>query len=326
MDVSEFRRQAEAESEQAAQEEKSFREVLEGSRPKRRSGNRGLAAPTPAADQDDLAAALTVVRNPRASETLRAAALHAIGAGVTERPDLIDGLLDVLRDQSVPTDQRLGVLNLLQQISFQMVGFPGKRPAYLEALRSIVDDPDAELRRRAIGILAREKDEYVQRRLVEGLQGTAKALVPAAKAIQFLGYDVHAEYYPMLRRIVEKPPNQAAKKEAMQLLAADPSSEDLMVRILKDKSEKSDVRRVSAVALQSMAPARLAVEARRMVVDDSEDDDLRAVLLNTLTYFGNGADLAGDAELNRHVEGLTAGSTSKQLKQAGAAYMSKHPT
>ena len=63
----------------------------------------------------------------------------------------------------------------------------------------------------AIGILAREKDDYVQRRLVDGLEGRSKALVPAAKAIQFLAYDVHSEYFPIAKRIVEKPPNQGRR-------------------------------------------------------------------------------------------------------------------
>ena len=323
MDVSEFRRRTEAELERATQDQASFRDLLNASRPRRSSG-RGLTAASAAPEEDDLTAAIAVVRDGTADEALRSAAHQIIGIGIAERPDLFDGLLDIVRDGTVPTDQRLGVLMLLQQISFRLVLFPAKRPGYLETLRSIVGDPDAELRRRAIGILAREKDEYIQRRLLEGLEGTSKALVPAAKAIQFLGYDVHAEHYPLLRKIVEKPPNQAAKKEAMRLLAADPSSEDLMLRILKDKDEKSDVRRLSAVALQSLAPAKVAAEALRMVADDDEDDALRALLLNTLTYFRDPATLTGDDELTRRVEQLQAESPSRQLKQASAAYMSRH--
>jgi hypothetical protein len=122
-----------------------------------------------------------------------------------------------------------------------MVQFPGKRPDYLATLRSIIEDPDAQLRRRAIGILAREKDEYVQRRLIEGLEQRSRALVPAAKAIQFLGYDVHAEYFPLLRRIIEQPPSRAAKREAVRLLSADPAATDLLVTLLNDKQQDPEV-------------------------------------------------------------------------------------
>ena len=226
----------------------------------------------------------------------------------------------------MPIDKRFAVLGLLQEISFRFVLFPAKRPDYLEALRSIIDDPDAQLRRRAIGILAREKDEYVQRRLVAGLKGESKALVPAAKAIQFLGYDVHADYFPLLKAIVADPPNRTAKKEALRILAADPSSSELLLGVLRDENEKPDVRRVSAIALQSVDPEELEVEARRILLDDGEDDELRAMSLNTLTYFANPAALSQDDELAREVERLRAGSTSKQLKQATTAYISKHTT
>src|SRR5262249_42950967 len=150
--------------------------------------------------------------------------------------------------------------------------FPAKRPDYLAALRSIIDDPDAELRRRAIGILAREKDEYVQRRLIDGLEGRSEALVPTEKAIQYLGYDVHAEYFPLLRRIVEDPPNPEARTEAVRLLAADPSSTDLLLTIFSDKGESPDVRKISAIGLHSAAPHRFEEQARRIVLDDDEDD------------------------------------------------------
>jgi hypothetical protein len=127
---------------------------------------------------------------------------------VDDHPELIDTLLAYLGEAGNPPGRRLAVLNLLQEISFRMVGFPAKRPEYLAMLRSIIEDPDSKLRRVAIGILAREKDDYVQRRLVDGLEDASKALVPAAKAIQFLAYDVHSEYFPIAKRIVENPPSR----------------------------------------------------------------------------------------------------------------------
>ena len=101
---------------------------------------------------------------------------QAMSIEVNDHPELIDTLLAYLGDAGNPPARRLAVLNLLQEISFRMVGFPAKRPDYLAALRSIIDDPDSQLRHVAIGILAREKDDYVQRRLVDGLEGKSKAL------------------------------------------------------------------------------------------------------------------------------------------------------
>jgi uncharacterized protein (UPF0147 family) len=318
MDVPEYRRQVEAELEQAAQQQISFRELL-ASRPAK-------MAPAAAAlqDDDDLTAAVAVLRDRAADLELQTAALQVINLNIEARPELIDTLLELLRDATVPAELRRAILNVLQQISFRMVLFPGKRPDYLATLRSIIEDPDAQLRRRAIGILAREKDEYVQRRLIEGLEQRSRALVPAAKAIQFLGYDIHAEYFPLLRRIIEQPPSRAAKREAVRLLSADPASTDLLITLLNDKHEDPEVRRTAAVALQSLAPDQFEAQARRIVLDDDEDDELRAVSISALTQFANPAALRQDDQLNRRIEQLRAESGSPQVQQATAGYLSKH--
>ncbi|MGH3994467.1 MAG: hypothetical protein ACRDSN_18645 [Pseudonocardiaceae bacterium] len=261
MDVAAYRRQYEAELEQAT------------------SVNRSSEADGP----DQLAAAMAVVRDGHADPELRSAALELISVAVDENPDLVEPLLQILLDRTVPAEARIAVLNLLQQISFRTVLFPAIRPNYLATLRSIIDDPDIKLRRRVVGILAREKDEYVQRRLIDGLEGRSAPLVPTAKAIQFLGYDVHAEHFPLLRRMVEHPPSQTARKEAIRLLAADPDAADLLQSILGNRAESTEVRQLSAVALQAAAPDRFAALARRIVLDNTEDEQLRAQAISALS-------------------------------------------
>lgn len=322
-EVAEYRRQVEAGVEQAAREQSSFRDMLGARRPRGRRAP-GVAPAPPAGD--DLTAAMAVIEDPDAEEELLSAALQVVGLGIEERPDLVDRLLALVADTSRPADQRVAILNLLQQLSFRMAAFPGKRPLLLETLRGMVDDPDAGLRRRVIGMLAREKDEYVQRRLVEGLTREGEALVPPAKAIQFLGYDVHAEHFPLLRKLVQDPPNRAAKTEAIRLLASDPSAVRLLMGILKDTAEEPEVRRVAATSLQTLAPDKLAAQARRMVLDDDEDDKLRAAVLNSLTFLGDPAKRPSDARLVRQVERLRTQSPSRSLKQASEAFMARRPT
>jgi len=267
--------------------------------------------------------ALGVIADSDATDDAFTAALQAMSLEVGDHLELIDTLLAYLGDAGNPPDRRLAVLNLLQEISFRMVGFPAKRPEYMAVLRSIIEDPDRKLRRVAIGILAREKDDYVQRRLVDGLEGKSKSLVPAAKAIQFLAYDVHSEYFPIARRIVENPPSQGAKVEAVRLLAADPSARDLLVGILRDRSEKTEVKMAAAVALQSLDPEEFERQARRIVLDNEEDDQLRALSLNALTYFGSPAVQREDEELARRVESLNSESRSRSVKKATAGYLAK---
>ena len=322
MDVSEYRRQVEAQAEAAARAEPAFKTALRNARESGRADARAVAT-SAATEGDDLSTALGVLADSDAGNEAFTAALQAMGLEVDDHPELIDALLEYLRDAANPSGRRLTVLNLLQEISFRMVGFPAKRPEYLAVLRSIIEDPDSQLRRVAIGILAREKDDHVQRRLIDGLEGTSKALVPAAKAIQFLAYDVHSEYFPIAKRIVVNPPNQAAKVEAVRLLAADPSAKGLLVGILEDRGEKLEVKMAAAVALQSLDPGEFERQARRIVLDDGEDDQLRALSLNALAFFGDPAARSEDEELARTVETLTSRSRSRSVKKAAAGYLAK---
>jgi hypothetical protein len=321
MDVPDYRSQYEAELDRVAREQVGFRELAD--RPAGAARDAAAASTAPA-DDDDLAAAVAVLRDPGAEPRLQTEALAVIAVNVEDRPELVNLLLERLADGSVPASLRGEFLDVLQQIAFRIVLFPAKRPDYLATLRSIVDDPDARLRRRAIGILAREKDEYVQRRLIEGLEQRARALVPPAKAIQFLGYDLHAEYFPLLRQIVERPPSRAAKREAVRLLAADPASSDLLTALLDDRREHPDIRRAAAVALQALAPDRFLERARRIVLAGEEDDQLRALSVSALTLFANPAELGDDTELARRIEQLHAESGSRPVRQATATFMARH--
>src|SRR5918995_1826815 len=139
---------------------------------------------------------------------------------------------------------------------------------YLATLRQVAEDPDPELRQRVLGTLAREKDGYAQKKLLEGLQHPEKALIPPEKALQLLSYDVHAEAYPVARDIVNQPPNPEAKREALRLLSADASSAPVFEKLMRDKDEDRDIRQMSAAALQSIKPKLFQEQAREIVLDN----------------------------------------------------------
>ena len=326
MDVPEYRKQVAADIEKASREQTSLRDMLGRARPAARA-----AAPTGAAEglraaagEDDLAAAVAVLRDKDEDPGLRAQVLAMVGDTLGAEHALIDAMLGVLGDDTEPPELRKAALAALQRASFIAAVFAPKRPEFLATLRGVIDDEDAELRRRAIGVLAREKDEYVQRRLIEGLEHRAKALVPAAKAIQFLGYDIHAEHFSLLRQIIRHPPTRAAKKEAIRLLGADPSAKALLAEILADKGEKADVRKVSAVALQSLDPDRFEALARRIALDEAEDDGLRATCISALTHFGSPATFGREGAFTRGIEAAHEKAGSRQMKRATATYLSKY--
>jgi hypothetical protein len=227
-----------------------------------------------------------------------------MGAAVGESEPLIDLVLRIFRNAAEPSRVRLAALRVLQQANFSSALFQARRPDYLAALREAVNDADAEVRERALEILAVKKDEYAQRRLLEGLRRPEAAIVAPEKAIQMLGYDVHAEHYALLRDIAKNPPNAAAKEEAVRLLAADPASQDLLTAMLDDKSESPEVRKLSATALRTMAPAEFAEHAKRIVVDDDEAEEVRAGCLTALINSGEEQALRDDPNFTRAVQRL----------------------
>ena len=228
----------------------------------------------------------------------------------------LQAALDVLRDTKEPIKVRLAAMQSLQAASFSVIEFEPCREDYHAALREVVDDPNEELRKRAFGILAREKDAYAQKRLLEGLQETDKALVTPEKALQLLSYDVHAEAYPVARDILNAPPNPQAKREALRLLSGDASSAPMFEKLLRDKNEDREIRQLSAAALQTTKPEKFEEQARALLLDDDEYDDIQATALTALTQFGDAEQVAQDETLMKRVGQLGRGKSSKVKRPA----------
>lgn len=300
MDVSEYRKQTAEAVEAAAKDAPS------------------KAARATAADASTL-------EQPDASEAARLDTVRAMAREIRSDPTNIDRLIAVLADRSQPAAVRIAALDGLQAATFLVETFAPKRPEYLETLRSVIEDPDRRLRRRALGLLARENDEYVQRRLVEGLEHPSRALVSAAKAIQYLGYDVHAEHFPLLRRIVEDPPTAAAQQEAIRVLAADPKSRTLLTRVLTNKDQSSGARYMSAISLQSLAPEKFQGIARKIALDDDEDERLRVASLTALAHYPQQPTDATPRQgsFARKVEKLQEGPGSSELKRATKTFVDR---
>jgi hypothetical protein len=318
MDVSSFRKKYDELQERISQQRQSSDVSALGLESLAAVGDAGTAA-----ENDPVEEAMAVVRDRNEDPELRAVTLHAIAIEVGGREDLIDSVLALLRDTAEPAVLRLEALRILQTLNFSSPIFSTKRAEYMALLRELINAEDLTLRQRVLEILAQEMDEYAQRRLLEGLEDPSKALLPPEKAIQLLGYDVHAEHFPILRQMVMKPPSAAAKQEAIRLLAADPASQDLLAGILHDKKQSQATRRASALALQALSPQAFQEHARRIVLDEDENSDLRATSISALAHTMGQEALSQDTELTEKVERLQKHSSSKEVKRSAASYMSK---
>ena len=150
--------------------------------------------------------AIELIDDPRASAEVRAAVLDKIAGYVGRDEDLVDWSADILADRGQPEPVREAALRVLQINSFSSSTMLAHRPRYLSTLRGLIDDPSSSIRDTAIEVLAMNQDEYVQRRLIEGLDDPDKRIAEPEKAVQLLSYDLHAEHFPVLRRLAPKPP------------------------------------------------------------------------------------------------------------------------
>lgn len=266
--------------------------------------------------------AVAAATSPRKSVKQRVAAMEQATSAIPASDDNLQSMLKVLRNTEEPSEVRLAALQSLQAASFIGIQFESCRGDYLAALRSVATDADPEIRQRVLGMLARENDGFAQQKLLDGLKDPTKALVPPEKALQLLSYDIHAEAYPVARMILNNPPNESAKYEALRVLAADASSQPLFERVLRDKNETEDIRQLAASALQSIAPQAFQTHARAMLLDPKEYDDIQATSLTGITQFGNEAKVAKDEKLMERVGSLKK-SDSSRLKQGARTFFAK---
>jgi hypothetical protein len=247
-----------------------------------------------------------VTRQTRSARTILAD--RRVTSSTSAEP--LERLLTVLRDRHQSMTVRFAALQSLGAARFASPAFPSIEGEYLAALRDVANDPDLELRQRVLGILAREKDGFAQKMLLEGLEHPDEALLPPEKALQLLGNDVHADAYPIAREIVRNPPNPTARREALRLLAGDAASAPLFENILRDKNETADIRQVSAAALHALNPDSLQAHARQIVLDPSEGDEMHETSLAALTQFG-APSIAADKTLVQQVDRLRTRASAK---------------
>jgi len=294
---------------------------------KRRAGKRtarkaSKAGPEAAALPSPRRALATAISSKRPAEE-RVAAMARASSAVSESDENLQKLLGVLRDRGEPIQVRLAALHALQAAAFAVASFEPCRGDYVAALREVATDPNPELRQRALGTLASDKDGFAQKKLLEGLRTPEKALVPPEKALQLLAYDIHGDAYKAARQVVKDPPNPEAKREALRLLSADANAAPLLEQVLLDKGEDRESRQIAASALHALRPDRMQERARDILLDAGEFPEIQATSLTALTQFGDEGKLSGDQPLLDRVDALKADSPAK-VKQSARRFLSRY--
>ena len=291
---------------------------------KRKAAKKAKPAKKSAARKRSLRSAMSVATSGQKTVKQRVAAMTGAPLAVCESDKDLQAMLDVVRNKDEPVKVRLAAIDTLATAAFSVIAFEPCRKDYIATLREVAQDPNSDIRESALDLLAGQKDGFAQKKLLEGLQSPEKALVPPEKALQLLSYDVHAEAYSAARDIVKKPPNDDARREALRLLAADAASAPLFEKLLRDKGELREIRQISASALHALKPEKLQEHARKILLDKSDYDDIKATSLSALEQFGDDATLGKDKALLKSVDRLSAGKAPTKYKQSARRFLSKY--
>jgi uncharacterized protein (UPF0147 family) len=232
-------------------------------------------------------------------------------------------LITMLEDTAEPKNVRLAAFRALKTVSFLGPAFAPYRADYLKSLRAIATDSEPEIRQEALETLAMEKVDYARRVLSEGLKNPEKALVPAAKAIQLLSFDGHAEVAPLVREMFAKTGDLAVKEAALRFLSSDPASASLLSRVLKDRSQPAKLRSLSATGLRVANPKAFERAARTIVEDRKEDDNVKATCLGALTLIRDFQRTRDDPSFARAVASLKGPKHSRALRASARRFMSR---
>jgi hypothetical protein len=236
----------------------------------------------------------------------------------------VSHLLTVLRNAQESVPVRVAALQALRAAAFLAEKFTPYRVDYLNTLRQIArPDTPSELREGALEVLAAEKDHDAQALLRRGLREPQSALVPPTKALQLLSYDDHANIADLALDIFRATADLGVQEAALRVLATDPKSQDLFEQLLQDKKQPLSLRTLSATGLHFLNPQKFADVARKIVLDDSDSEDIRATCLGALAGAPDHHALQSDSGFLDRVRELSADSTLKNLSTAARRMIAK---
>lgn len=256
---------------------------------------------------------------PARAET-REAALTTAPLPEEDLTDRVAALLSLMLDRKAPVADRTAALQALGALDFLGPRFEPYRADYKQALRQLATDPRVTLRERALELLAIGKDPYAQELLVKSLEDPDEAIVSDAKAMQFLAYDDHADLASLARKVYKRSTG-AAREEALRTLAADPTSERLLTRLLKDKSETSSIRRISASGLQNLNPEAFERAARTIVTDDDDFNEIRATSIAALAHGVEAHQKPADPKFVEAVQKVAEHTKSTALRSSSKRFL-----
>jgi hypothetical protein len=224
-------------------------------------------------------------------------------------------LLDIAGRSDLDSTPRLAALRQLGSAEFQPAAFAPFHPNYIALLRGLATDADKEIRVSALDRLTAVGDREAHKLLLEGLQKPRKALVPRAKAVQMLARDDHGAGLGIFRDLAANATGKV-RAEALRALAADTRSAPMFEAIAADKAEKPAVRQIATVNLKNVSKTRFTKLARKLALDERDDDQVRAAAISAIAHTRDVADKLSSPRFASALKAAGLSSKSRALKSS----------
>lgn len=224
-------------------------------------------------------------------------------------------LLDILGNDTIDAASRLAALRQLGSAEFQPVEFAPFHAEYIALLRRLALDANKDIREAALERLTLTNDPEAQKLLREGLEKIRKPLVPAAKAVQLLARDDHGSAKPIFRVLAANATGKV-REQALRALATDTKSAPLFEAIAANKDEKRSIRQIAAVNLKNTSATRFAKLARDLILDEQDDDKLKAAAVSAITHTGEVAAKLMTPRFASALASLGSATRSRALKSS----------
>jgi hypothetical protein len=236
-------------------------------------------------------------------------------AGQFAEEDDVARLLEVIANTKAPIAMRLQAISRINVISFDRKAFAPYHADYIRVLKQLRTDRSAEIRRSAFRGLSLSLDPDTRSMLHESLSASGKKLIPDKAAVTLLAFDDHVSSREVLRTKAEDS-NEAVRLAALRGLAGDTRSAALLEKVTENSAESAKVRETAALSLKVAAPQRFAKVARKIVTDETEDRDLRAVAMSALAHGAEVRNIAQSAAFEKKLDAVAEETKSRSLKKS----------
>lgn len=249
---------------------------------------------------------LSQLRGAEASSASESAQPHTDIEGVI-------ALIERAENQELSVKERLEAISQINRIAFDLRAFKDYNAQYDRVLKRLRSDPSSMVRRAAFERLALSMDHETRIMLQQSLSGEGRALIPDKMAATLLGMDDHASSRDVLRDVVQNR-EEAIRQVALRGLAADANSAPLLERIAFDKSEHPETRQVATLSLKVASPERFSELAKKLAVDEEEDERIRATAVSSLAHSIEALERAKSDEFLSQLDRVSSETRSRALK------------